>query len=410
MAVGGVDTPIGGDVADGFGTVADEFRRNFAERGEVGAAVAAYHEGKKIVDLWGGHRDGEGRLPWERDTMVTVFSATKGMAAVAVHVAHARGWFGYDDLVAEHWPEFGRDGKEAVTVRQLLAHQAGLPFVDEDLDFGTMANPDAMASVLARQTPVWVPGTRHGYHAVTIGWHEGELIRRVDPRGRTLGRFFADEVAGPLDADFHIGVPANVSEDRIATVLPAGRFRALLTLHRLPLKLVAALLKPRSVTARTLMSPRQLFDTRNWNRRELREMEIPASNGTGEVRAVARIYGIVAAGGAELGLDPETLTAMEERAPGPAGGLEDAVLRYDRVYSLGYSKPHRIRQRSPRVSWFGTDAGRAFGSAGVGGSFGFADPDVGIGFAYAPNRHGVALEDDPRERALRRALYRSLPG
>ena len=280
----------------------------------VGAAAAAYLDGRKIVDLWGGVRDARDGRPWERDTMVLVFSSTKGMAATAVHVAHAKGLFGYDDPVSDHWPEFAQAGKHAIVIRELLAHQAGLPFVDEDLDVDTMADLDALADVLARQAPVWEPGTRHGYHAITIGWYEGELIRRVDPAGRSLGRFFAEEVAEPLEAEFHIGLPEDISDERIATVQPAKRSQTLLGLGELPLRLVASLLNPRSPTVRTLTTPTALFDSASWNGRRLLEIEVPAGNGVGEVRAVARIYGSIAAGGRELGLDAATLRAMEAPA------------------------------------------------------------------------------------------------
>lgn len=402
------DHRVEGDVEPGFGSVGDAFRRNFEERGEVGAAVAVFYEGRKIVDLWGGFRDRARRLPWEEDTMVMMFSTTKGMAATAVHVAHARGLFGFDDQLADHWPEFAQAGKDAITIRQLLAHQAGLPFVSADLDMEAMSDLDVMAEVLARQAPVWEPGTRHGYHAITSGWYEGELIRRVDPGGRTLGRFFAEEVAGPLSAEFYIGLPGNVPDDRIATIYPAKRSQMLASFGQLPLRLLAALFNPRSLTVRTLTTPAVLFDTDSWNSRNLLEIELPSSNGVGEVRAVARVYGSIAIGGAELGLDRETMTAMEEPAPRPSEGLTDAILKYERVYSLGYSKPYRTDRRSQRISWFGSEAGRAFGAPGTGGSFGFADPDVGIGFAYAPNDHGATLENDARELSLRQALRKSL--
>ena len=203
-----VDTSMThGWVAPGFEEVETEFRKNFAERGEVGAACAIYHQGKKVVDLWGGYRDHKTRAPWEEDTLVLVFSVTKGMAAMAVAVAHSRGLLDYDEKVATYWPEFAQHGKENITVRQLLSHQAGLSAIDEPLDLETIADQETLATILARQKPAWVPGTRHGYHMWTIGWYMGELIRRVDPQRRNLGQFFQDEVAKPLDLEFYIGLP-----------------------------------------------------------------------------------------------------------------------------------------------------------------------------------------------------------
>src|ERR687886_2518799 len=198
--------PIHGDVTAGFERVADEFRRNFERRRELGAACAIHHRGEKVVDLWGGYRDRARTLPWEEDTLVIVYSTSKGMAATTVAVAHARGLLDYDERVCAYWPEFAANGKEAITVRQLLAHEAGLAAVDTPLTAETLADPDAVADAIAPQRPNWPPGTRHGYHALSLGFYESELIRRVDPQQRTLGRFFQDEIAAPLGVEFYFGV------------------------------------------------------------------------------------------------------------------------------------------------------------------------------------------------------------
>ena len=197
---------IGGDVAEGFGAVADAFKSNFVTRGEVGAAIAVYREGHKLVDLWGGWRDQDRGRRWDAETLVPVFSTTKGMSAAAMAVAHSRGLFQLDEPVASYWPEFAQHGKEGVTVRQLLAHEAGLAVIDQRLDLATIADPEQLGAVLAAQTPKWSPGTAHGYHAQTLGWYESQLLRRVDPARRSIGAFFADEVAAPLSARFFIGL------------------------------------------------------------------------------------------------------------------------------------------------------------------------------------------------------------
>src|SRR3954451_16686560 len=183
---------VHGDVDDGYGKVADAFRRNLSSGDEVGAAVAVYRDGRKVVDLWGGYRDGVTRAPWEQDTIVNVFSTTKGVASLAVAVAASRGWLDYDAKVADYWPEFAQAGKGDITVRQLTSHQAGLPVIDPPLTLDDLADPTKISAKLAAQVPAWTPGTRHGYHAITLGWYEGELIRRADPEGRSLGQFFAE--------------------------------------------------------------------------------------------------------------------------------------------------------------------------------------------------------------------------
>ena len=185
----------GGWVAPGFEGVRAEFHRNFVERGEIGAAVAAYWRGERVVDLWGGRRTPTGHAPWTEETMVVVNSTTKGLAAMTVAVANSRGWIDYDAPVAEYWPEFAQNGKGEITVRQLLSHEAGLVWIDESLGFEDLRDLDSVSGLLARQKPAWEPGTRHGYHAMTIGLYMQELIRHVDPAHRTLGRFFDQEIA-----------------------------------------------------------------------------------------------------------------------------------------------------------------------------------------------------------------------
>ena len=185
---------VNGHVAPGFEAVRDAFERNFAHRHELGGACCVYHQGKKVVDLWGGIRNQATGEPWFSDTMVVVHSATKGLTAMTLAIAHSRGWLDYDERVARYWPEFAQNGKEAITVRQLLAHQAGLFAFDEPVDRRVVENPDRLAEVMARQKPAWEPGTRQAYHAITLGFYEGELIRRVDPQHRSLGRFFQDAI------------------------------------------------------------------------------------------------------------------------------------------------------------------------------------------------------------------------
>jgi CubicO group peptidase (beta-lactamase class C family) len=394
---------VHGEVEQGYGPVADAFRRNFTEGGEIGAAVAVYRDGEQVVDLWGGYRDGLERSPWERDTLVNVFSTTKGIASMAIAVAHSRALLDYDAPVATYWPEFATNGKQHVTVRQLLSHQAGLAAIDRPLDLDTLANLDLLADALAEQAPAWDPGTRHGYHAFTLGWYEGELLRRVDPERRSLGRFFGEEIATALGIEFYIGVPDDLEASRFATIHGFHRAEMLLHMHELPPRFVLALLNPKSLTGRAFGNPKLLGALDNYNRREVRRLEIPASNGHGHARSIAAAYEAMATGGEKLGLTPETLAALSDPAHPPTGGLRDQILHVDTAYSLGYMKPFsRLR--------FGTSAGKAFGTPGAGGSFGFADPDAGIGFAYVMNRCGFHLWDDPREVALRQALYHDVLG
>lgn len=388
---------IEGSVAAGFEEVRRELGINFARRGEVGAAVAAYHRGEKVVDLWGGVRDPRTGDPWRQDTMVLVYSTSKGLAAMTIALAHSRGWLHYDERVATYWPEFAANGKGEITVRQLLAHQAGLPVVDQRLDPARLADFDGLADILARQTPLWPPGTRHGYHGLSLGWYEGELIRRVDPQRRTLGRFFAEEIARPLALDFYFGLPGDVPEERLAPIQATRSVRTVAALRNLPPLMVLGLARRGSLTARAFGNPR-LRGPADLDTRAYRAVEFPAGGGIGEVRSIARAYSAFATRGAEVGLGADTLEQLRHPATAPSGGRHDQVLRVDSAYSLGFVKP------SPEFRFGWSDA--AFGHPGAGGSFAFADPDRQVAFAYAPNRLGYHLNDDPREKALREALQR----
>jgi len=390
---------IDGRVAQGFEEVRREFARNFERRREVGAACAAYVNGVKVVDLWGGRRHFRKPDPWEEDTLVMVYSTSKGLAAMAVALAHSRGLIDYDATVASYWPEFAQNGKEEITVRQLVAHQAGLSGVDERLDAKVLADFDALAEALAKQKPAWEPGTRHGYHALSIGWYEGELIRRVDPEHRSLGRFFAEEIAEPLDLEFYFGLPEDVPSERVARIKDESPVQMLIHPTAMPPAMMLAFTRKRSLTYRAFVNPRTRGPS-GFDRPEYRAVEIPSAGGIGQVRSVARVYSEFATGGTALGLRQETLEEVTAPARPPSKSERDLVLMVPTAYSLGWVRPTR---RSP----FGSSE-RAFGHPGAGGSFGFADPDLGVSFAYAPNRHGHHLANDPREKALRDALYRCL--
>jgi CubicO group peptidase (beta-lactamase class C family) len=386
-------THVAGLVAPGFEEVRSEFERNFTERGEIGAAVAAYWRGEKVVDLWGGRLTPDGEEPWNEDTMVVVFSTTKGLASMTVAVANARGWLDYDAPVARYWPEFAQNGKAAVTVRQLLGHEAGLVVLDEKLSIADLGDLDTLARLLARQKPAWPPGTRHGYHAMTLGLYMQELIRHVDPAHRTLGRFFHEEIAVPLNLEFYIGLPRNIPNERLARVKPLSRWRALLALRNTPPVLIKKVLQPGSLLRRSL----ELQD-QDWNDRRSLEVEIPAGNGVGTARALARAYSAFAEGGAELGITPETFARIT--AAPVVANPRDEVLGIPAYFSLGFLRP------GPDP-WFGSSP-RAFGAPGAGGSFAFADPDARLGFAYIMNKLDFYLSDDPREKALRDAVYRAM--
>ena len=389
--------PVEGHVSRGFEAVREAFADNFARRGELGGACCAYYRGEKVVDLWGGIRNKETGEPWERDTMVLVWSASKGLSAMPLAVAHSRGWLDYEERVATYWPEFAQQGKDKITVRQLLAHQAGLFAFNEPVDPSVVADLDRLAIVLARQKPAWEPGTRQAYHAISLGFYEGELMRRIDPQHRSLGQFFQDELATPLALDVYIRLPEEIPNARLASLAPPSPLDILLGL---PPRLVVDSINRRSIVYRALLSNPGYAFVRDKEHVYVRNLEVPSGGVVGTARGIARAYGVFASGGRELGLRPATLDLLAAPAVPPASGVfYDDFFRGNVQFSLGFFKPGG--------AWrFGS--ARSFGAPGSGGALGFADPDAGIGYAYVTSQMGTALTGDPRDVAVRDALYSAI--
>ncbi len=382
---------ISGFVKPEFEAVREAFVENFERRHELGAACCVYYQGEKVVDLWGGVRN-KSNEPWEEDTMALVASATKGIAGLTMALAHSRGLFDYDDCVSKYWPEFAQQGKDKISIRQLLGHQAGLFALDKRVDTKIEADLDKLAVILARQKPAWEPGTRQAYHAITLGFYESELLRRVDSKHRSLGQFFHEEIAVPLNLEFYIGLPEDIPNSRLAINYMAnpipGAFKA-------PIPLMLAVANPHSRIRRALWgdmpSDKKLVYPRN--------VEVPSGGGIGTARAMAKAYSVFANGGEELGLCRETLNQLMAPARPPTCGFYDEVMKLDGMQlSLGFMKPS---QQVP----YGHPS--SFGMLGFGGYLAFADPHGKIGFAYILNRNDVYLSD-PRQNALRLAMYHSI--
>jgi CubicO group peptidase (beta-lactamase class C family) len=385
---------VEGHVTRGFEGVRDVFAENLARRRELGGAVCAFLHGENVVDLWGGVRKKETGEPWERDTMVLVYSATKGLAAMTLALAHSRGWLDYDAPVCRYWPEFAQQGKEAITVRQLLAHQAGLFAFDEQSDRSLIADLDRLAMVLARQTPAWPAGERQAYHGITLGYYESELLRRVDPQRRSVGQFFQDEIATPLGLDAYVRLPESTPNERLATLARPTGWQLLTGFGP---KFLLQAMNRRSNISRALQGSEF---PRDGGRVYARNFEVPSGGGVGTARGIARAYSVFATGGRELGLQPDTLRLLAAPAIPPARGFYDECMKVDGVqFSLGFMK-------SSAVWPFGGPA--SYGAPGAGGALGFADPEAGVGYGYVTSQMGTRLTGDPRDVALRDAIYSAI--
>ncbi|MBW2275508.1 MAG: beta-lactamase family protein [Deltaproteobacteria bacterium] len=372
---------IHGRVEAGWEAVRAAFAENFEKHGDVGAACCVYREGRCVVDLWGGVADPASGRPWAEDDIQIVFSATKGATALCANMLVERGDLDLDAPVAHYWPEFAAQGKGEIPVRWVLCHKAGLAAVDGDLTLEEVLAWDPVVAAIAAQAPNWKPGTKHGYHARSFGWITGEIIRRIT--GRSLGRFFADEVARPLGLSFWIGLPA-AERGRCATLIPPPEGSPS----------VAEILGSSSLTARVMGGPSELFAyDEMWNRDDVLAAEMPSSNGVADARALARMYAatIGEIDGVCL-LAPATVeAACVEQAEGP-----DAVILVPSRFGVGFTLPPMLTP--------GCGA-KSFGHPGAGGSLGFADPEAGIAFGYVMNQMRFDPSGDPRSAGLVEAVY-----
>lgn len=379
-----------------FAPLREIFEKSFESDEELGAAICFYLDGQKVVDLWGGHRDVAKTQPWTHDTLVNVYSTTKGMTAICAHQLVERGLVDLDAPVAKYWPEFAQKDKGDIPVRWLLSHQAGLPAIRKLLAQDDLYDWTTMAAALAEQEPWWEPGTRHGYHALTFGHLVGEVIRRAS--GKSVGTFFRENVAGPLGADFHIGLAAEhdartselfgslapPSPDKGGPVIPGplGQFMRDMT-------------DPSTMAGAAFNNPPGRND--RVNTREWRAAEIPAANGHGTAESLARIYGTLARGGERGGvrlLEPASIErARTEQAFGPDAVLGGLPMRF----GLGFMLRQDFMPISPNQS--------AFGHPGAGGSIGMADPDAKVGFGYTMNKMKLGLVGGPGAFAVLNQFY-----
>ena len=391
---------VSGKCAPKFERVREEFERNFKEREEVGASVCVTLDGKTVVDIWGGTADVDTGEPWKEDTVSVVFSATKGATALCAHILASRGLLDIDAPVVKYWPEFGKAGKENITVKMLLNHQAGLPHVRKPLPQGAYYNWDIMVHALEEQEPFWEPGTRHGYEFVVFGWLAGEVVRRVS--GKSLGRFLQDEVAKPLGLDFWIGLPEEI-EPRVSKIIMFDPQQMLDTPF-----MRTAIADPKSIQGLALFNDGGTLTVDGVDSRAIHAAEVGGAGGITNARGLAGMYAPLACGGSLNGVnlvDRDTLARMS--AVSSSTG-QDMTLLIPMRFSLGFIKSHDNRRQPPGMQDSMILSEDAFGHPGAGGSIGFADPRERISFGYMMNKMGPGLGLNPRGQSLVDAVYISL--
>ena len=392
-------TPIHGHCEARFENVRRIFAENLESGADLGAGVAFTLNGEPVVDLWGGFLESDSDQEWQRDTLVNLYSTTKGMLAICIQQLVERGKLDLDAPVSQYWPEFSAANKAEIPVRQLLCHQAGLPAVRKPLDTPVLYDWEAFTSALAEEEPWWEPGTRHGYHAITFGHLVGEVLRRVS--GQSVGEFFQENVARPLDADFQIGVP-DADHRRISRlhgqVIAGGGSNSAREIPELLKAFMRDMADPSTMTGGAFNNPRIPPDA--VNSAEWRRAEIPAANGHGTARSLARIYGALSMGGEVDGvriLESESIhRAITVQAEGPDAVLGGLPMRFGQ----GFMLRSMIMPLSPSP--------RSFGHPGAGGSLGMADPDQGVGFGYTPNKMQMGLVGGAGAFAMLKAFFEAL--
>ena len=377
---------ISGICTSRFGAVKDAFAANFAAHGDVGASVAVVMHDELVIDLWGGFQDVQRSAPWQRDTIINVFSTTKTMSCLVLLMLASRGLVDVDAPVEKYWPEFGQNDKGKVLVRHLLSHTAGLPAWDPPIVGTDLYDWHKVTNLLAGQATWWEPGWKSGYHGITQGNLVGEVVRRVD--GRTVGRFFADEIARPLGADFHIGLGPE-HDVRVAPVIPVPPLQFGSADGSVPPD-------PDSIPYRA-SNPRLLAE-QSWEV-PWRRAEIPAAGGHGNARGVAMAQAAVSHGGALRGVELLSAATLERIFDVQAAG-RDLVLGIGVTFGVGYglNSPRNPLSPNARVCYWG----------GWGGSLVVNDVDAGFTMAYVMNRMGEGTVGDARAHTLLQAIYASL--
>lgn len=380
-------TRVDGATDPAFARVRDAFAANFEAELELGASLSVSIGGRNVVDLWGGWLDQAGTRPWERDSLVCVFSCTKGVAAIATMWAVERGLVDLDTPVAAYWPEFAAADKENIPVRWLLTHEAGLSAISRSMPFGSLSDWEAMTDALAAQEPAWAPGTGHGYHGVTFGHLVGEVLRRAT--GRSCGHIIKEELADPLGIDLLMPLPVEDdarTADLIVVPSPKGTF-----FDRW---------NPKGLGPRSFGNPPDSNDPRHTMSDTWRRAEIPAANMHSNARSLDRLFAVLACGGTLDGVTVAAAERVSEFAQRAVVGL-DLVMDMPTAFALGFE--HTIPE------WqFGPNP-RTYGHNGSGGSLAITDPDTGLSLGYAMNRLWWGDDrSDPRWAPIFDAVYSCL--
>lgn len=389
---------IKGYIDSKYSLIADTFSDNFHQHGEIGASLCVFHNNEMVADIWGGYRDLKKQKEWDEYTVVPFFSTTKAIASSCLALFHSKGLFDYHDKVSDYWEEFAQNGKEHITIAQLLQHRAGLSAIDRKLTIENIQDRDLLETILAEQKPQWKANDYQGYHVWNIGWYISALLSRIDPQKRRLKEFVEEEILPNISGEVRIGIDQDYDMDKIAELKPFSKFKGLFSM---PIDFVMELFKPWSLSFKSMLNPSFVSNHANFNKKEILQSEIGAGGGIGNAKGLAFLLDGLTNPNHPLHLGKATLEYLTRYPEPPEQGYKDVVFRQDAFrFHGGFMKPSEKHNFSK--------SNKAFGGFGAGGSFAFTDPDNNLIIAYTMNKMDHKMMNMKIEVALRNAVYKTI--
>jgi CubicO group peptidase (beta-lactamase class C family) len=388
---------IKGFINPRYQSIAEAFLKDFEQK-EIGASMCMYHKNELVIDVWSGYRDLNNQKPWDENTVVPIFSATKAIASTCMAICHSRGLFSYDDKISKYWPEFAQNGKKDITIAQLLKNQAGLSAVDTKLDIETIMDRELIENIIAKQKPLWNAGDYQGYHCWTFGWYVSALLSKIDPQKRRLKEFVDQEITPHILGEVRVGIDQSYDLSKIASI---KSFSKLSGLFAMPFAFVQEFFKPWSLTFKSMLNPSFLSNHSNFNKSEVLQLEIGSGGGIGNARGLASLLDALSNPTHKLFLKDETLNYITQKPTPPKKSTVDLVFKQEAfTFQAGYMKPTEKHDFSPNS--------KAFGGFGAGGCFVFSDVENNFTIAYTMNKMSHEMMNMPQEVQIRNAVYQNI--
>lgn len=387
-----------GNIDQKYSLIAKAFFENFEYNDEIGASLCVYHDDKLVIDIWSGYKDLKKQELWEENTVVPFFSTTKVVAASCLAICHSRGLFDYKDKVSKYWKSFAKNGKENITIAQLLQHRGGLAAIEKKLTIELIKDRELLEEIIAEQKPYWNPGSFQGYHCWTIGWYISALLSKIDTKKRRLKEFVEEDILPNINGEIRVGIDESFDFSRIAILKPISKTKGLFSM---PFKFVKEFFNPWSLTSKSMLNPSFVSNHANFNRKDVLELEFGSGGGIGNAKGIASLFNGMTNPKHLLFLGKNTLDYLTQYPESPKHGFEDLVLKQNSfIFHAGFMKPSDQHNFSLHRS--------AFGGFGAGGSFVISDPENNLTFAYTMNNMSQEMMNMKREVQIRKAVYKTI--